>query len=126
MVERVETGVEAVEAQEKSMARLAEILRENGVDVFQWEPCGYEDCGYQERPKLWFGGDDNEGERAVEIGLKHDFPTIRISQQWVVDEDGIVEESRCWAMTFPYLDRLSACATPKYSQGKPSIRAHRE
>ena len=39
--------------QDRSMGRLAEILRENGVDVFQWEPCGYEDCDYQEKPTIW-------------------------------------------------------------------------
>ena len=113
-------------AQERSMARLTKILRENGVEVFQWQPCSIcatEGCYHPGRPTIWFSGDDNEGRRAVEIGMQHDFPTIRIARQWVVDEEGIVEESECWAMMFPHFERLSG---PTCSRGKASTHAHQE
>ena len=78
-------------AQDRSMARLAEILRENGVDVFQW------DHGYSERPRIWFNGDDAEGSRAVEIGQKYGFPTVWIARKWRVNSGEIHPNAR-WQM----------------------------
>ena len=69
-----------------SLREKAAILKENGVDVFQCIEPGWMDVDktiYRHHASIFFGGGENEGERAVGIFHDHGIPVFEISRRWL-------------------------------------------
>lgn len=66
---------ERVSAKEK-----ARILRESGVNVYQWFE--YRECELRPFPTIFFTGDEGAGLRAVRIMQEHGFSVATLSREW--------------------------------------------
>ena len=62
----VQDGGTVVKVEEKSMARLAEVLRENGVNVVQFSD-------FLTLPTVYFCGNCTEARRVFDVAVQHGF-----------------------------------------------------
>ena len=74
-------------AQEKSMARLAEILESEGVVVVQYFEVGELEHG-SAVGRITFRGDDNEGFRVLSICKEYGFTEGWLDRHWEIRDGG--------------------------------------
>ena len=63
-----------------STAEKARILRENGIDVYQWFEHG--ESQFRPMPTIFFSGGEEEGLRAVRVMQEHGFYVGILSREW--------------------------------------------
>ena len=61
--------------QDRSMARLADILRENGFSSIQFTDC-------LQLPTVYFEGDFCEGHRGMQIAIQEGFDVVTLKLEW--------------------------------------------
>ena len=96
---------ERIENDAKRVREIVDILQDNGVDVYQWNPVGgeYRDDGFCDDSFCWFNrmqvhfhGDENEGLRAIEIGKQNGFQINYLSRGWTVHDKGEILNYPVW------------------------------
>lgn len=78
-----------------SSAEKARILRENGIDVYQWFE--HKESKFRPLPTIFFAGDDEAGPKAVKVMQKHGFPVGRLSREWIYNGRMDFDEIK-WAL----------------------------
>ncbi len=83
---------------EKTMERLAEVLRENGIRVVQVIDRWVTPSGNVIPSMVTFKGDEAVSSLAVKLALENDYPLVRLDRRWVYLYG--TAHNPYWAMTF--------------------------
>ena len=79
-----------------SLKEKAELLRENGVNVHQYIEAG-ESRFHPVFPIMAFHGDENEGQKAVDILQRHGIPVVTLRREWYYGRRDKYDEV-CWVL----------------------------
>ena len=120
-----------IEFNAQEVKEIVGILLNNGVDVHQSNPteadfrdrnfCDDTFCWFN-RAHIYFGGDDDEGQRVMEIGKQHGFPITSLVRYWRARWVGGPLQDSYWMMGFT----LPRPAKASHSPCKYATCVHRE